>query len=291
MRSTRLVPYFVAIPVIVILTLVDIWLVGLAVGADTDTLRVSFLDVGQGDAILIETPTGTQVLVDGGTARKVNQPLSNYLPFYDRSIDMVVASHADGDHVGGLQAVLDEYKVSQVVLPARENNTGAYTSFKEAAQNEKRSGGQLRRLSAGDALALGGGVYLLVLSPDQKHAPADPNDSSLVARLMYGETSLLLTGDISHGIETYLASQYGELLDSEVLKVAHHGSKSSSANTFLSAVSPSRAIISAGEDNQYNHPHPEVLERLDSMEVDSACTCNEGTIMLESDGKEFQQIR
>lgn len=291
MLSARVAPYYVVVPLVVVLTVLDVWLIGLAVGVDSDTLRVSFLDVGQGDAIFIETPEGTQVLVDGGTAGKANRPLSKHLPFYDRSIDMVVGSHADGDHIGGLQAVLKEYRVNHVILPVRASESNVYSSFKKSVRKEKQFGSQTRRLSAGKVVDLGGGVYMLVLSPGAIHRPADSNDSSLVAKLMYGKTSVLLTGDISRSIEMYLASQYGKLLDTDILKVAHHGSDSSSANAFLSAASPARAVISAGKDNQYGHPHPQVLKRLDSAGAESLCTCDEGTITLESDGEKFRRMR
>ena len=246
-------------------------------------LEVTFLDVGQGDGVLIATPTGKQVLVDAGKPGKISRPLSSQLPFFDRSLDMVIGTHADSDHIGGTSKVLDRYRVSRVVLPDRPNDTPTYQAVIESAKKERRTGARIDTLSAGDVVSLGAGVYIVVVHPKNK-APKNPNDSSLVFKLVYGDTSFLFTGDISKSIERVLAYRYGDFLSADVLKVAHHGADTSSSQAFLSAVSPKRAVIQAGTDNQYGHPDDPVLDRLNSVSASTTCTCEVGTVTLKSDG-------
>lgn len=130
---------------------------------------------------------------------------------------------------------------------------------------------------------------MLTLSPTNTAVPADTNNSSLVFKLIHGDTSILFTGDISQSVERYLANRFGELLRADVLKVAHHGSDSSSAQMFLSAVSPQWAVISAGADNAYGHPDSTVIDRLQAAGATTVCTCDVGTVTFVSDGKEFEK--
>lgn len=266
--------------------LLSIYLLRLAVGTHGDHLEVSFLDVGQGDATLIETPKGAQVLIDGGAAGRVGRPLSRELPFYDRSLDMVIATHADADHIGGLVNVLREYRVDQVVMPARKSNTAGYEAY-ERVISDLPNETDVRTLTRGDVVQLPGEAYLLTLFPPAKHSPDDTNDSSLIFKLLYGETSWIFTGDSPAAIEQYLARSDGKLLGADVLKVGHHGSDTSSSNIFLSAVSPRVAVISAGADNPHGHPTETVLNRLQDTGADIFCTCKSGSIKLSTDGKKI----
>lgn len=281
----------IKIAAIAVFILLTIGCVQLAVNSSQSNLKVSFLDVGQGDGVLIETPSGTDVLIDGGRAGSVNRPLSDALPFYDRTLDLVVGTHADSDHIGGLPQVFADYQVANVAVPPRKNTTKAWNTFTASAKQEQSSGARLQQLSAGSVLRIGKQTYLLALAPPREAVPADMNDSSYVFKLIYGDTSMLLPGDISKPIEMYLTQRYGKLLAADVLKVAHHGSKTSSAKPFLSAVSPSWAVISAGKDNRHGHPDQVVVDRLKRMQASTTCTCEAGTVTFVSDGKEFQRVK
>lgn len=289
--KTRVIPGYIGLTVIAFLVLIDIYLVVLAVGANSQNLTVTFLDVGQGDATLIETPSGTQVLIDGGQARSVNRPLSGQLPFYDRSLDMVVATHADADHIGGLVDVLGDYEVGRVAVPAHPAETPVYAAFRSAVEEEAAESALVDELTRGSVVHLGDGAYLLTLFPLAEHRPTGSNDSSLMLKLIYGDTSWVFTGDSPQAIEEYLAGLDGQLLDADVLKVGHHGSDTSSSEVFLSAASPQTSVISAGADNSYGHPEASVLKRLQAQEIETVCTCEEGTIQFKSNGKEVTRTQ
>lgn len=291
MESDNDVPGRLVLIGVVVFILATIGSVYLAIGTSGSELRVFFLDVGQGDATLIEVPSGADVLIDGGRAGAVNRPLSDTLPFYDRSLDLLIGTHPDSDHIGGLPQVLTDYRVANIAAPARINDTDTWQAFQRASEAEKNTGANLQQLSEGDVLRLGKGVYLLTLAPPKDAVPADINDSSYVFKLLYGDTSVLFAGDISRPIEVYLTERFGEFLKADILKVAHHGSKTSSANPFLSAVSPSQAVISAGQDNRHGHPDQVVMDRLEGINASTTCTCDVGTITFVSDGREFRRVK
>lgn len=293
MYADTYIPGWVAVAVGVVGIIISGWLVYVAADSSESALQVSFLDVGQGDATLIETPDGTQVLIDAGRANNgIGRELSDQLPVYDRSLDLVIGSHADSDHIGGFPTVLKEYRADHVVVPARSAETAAWDQYLRSVQTEKRKdGARLHRLHAGRVIRISDNVYLLALFPDRRHMPADANNSSLVLKLVYGNTSALLTGDISDGIERFITARSARLLEADILKLAHHGSKTASSRMFLSAVSPAQAVISAGTDNRHGHPHEEVLDRLKEMDIKTLCTCNRGTITFTSDGREFTRLQ
>jgi beta-lactamase superfamily II metal-dependent hydrolase len=290
-KTRQYIPFRIGVAVIISLLLLAAGCIWLAIDSTEDKLTVSFLDVGQGDAVLIETPSGTDTLIDGGRAGSVNRPLSRQLPFYNRTLDLVVGTHADGDHIGGLSQVFADYQVANVVLPPRISDTKTFQALKRSAQSEKTAGADIQQLSAGSVLRLGKQTYLLVLAPPKEAVPADMNDSSYVLKLFYGDTSMLLPGDISKPIEMYLAERYGQFLKADILKVAHHGSETSSARPFLSAVSPAHAVILAGKDNRHGHPDQVVVDRLKSMQASTTCTCDVGTVTFVSDGQEFKKVK
>lgn len=247
-------------------------------------LQVTFLDVGQGDSTFIESPTGTQVLIDGGKGSAVLDPLQKVMGFFDRDIDMVVATHPDMDHIGGLIDVLERYNVETILMTENMSDTPAFTAFLEAVKNEGAHivyarRGQVYDLGRGEA----GSTTLSILFPDHDPAGLESNMSSIVARLVYGESEYMLTGDSPQEIEEYLVS-IGTTLLSDVLKAGHHGSKTSSAESFVRAVAPTYAIFSAGKDNSYGHPHREVVDRLDAFGVAQKNTADLGSIFSESDG-------
>jgi len=245
-------------------------------------LAVAFLDVGQGDSILIEAPNGNQILIDGGSNKKVLRQLGDTMPFYDRSIDVVLATHPDKDHIGGLPDVLNRYNVGVIVASDVESDTSIYNEFEKIIEGKK-----IKKIfaRAGQVIWLSDDVYIEILFPDRDTSGLESNTASIVTRLVYGSTEFLFTGDSPKSIEKYLTAQYGEKLRSDVLKLGHHGSRTSTSEIFLSAVSPQVAIVSAGTDNRYGHPHKEVTDILKEFEIPSLATYESGTIMIKSDGE------
>ena len=247
-----------------------------------NTLSVYFLDVGQGDAILIDSPSHGRVLVDGGKNRKVLTELGKILPFADRRIDVVTATHPDADHIGGLPEVISRYKVGTFIESGAESENNIDDELKRRIEEKNIQSVVARR---GMVINFGDGVKLTVLFPNQDVSKLDPNDASIVARLTYGEESFLLTGDAELRTENILLNLDPEVLDSDVLKVGHHGSRSSTFILFAEAVSPEYAVISAGKDNTYGHPHKEVLSILNKIHAKIVSTIDRGTIKFETDGK------
>jgi competence protein ComEC len=250
----------------------------------SDKLMVAFLDIGQGDAIFIQAPGGTQVLIDGGPNNGILKELGRIMPFYDRSLDIIIATHPDLDHIGGLPRVIKNYSVNYILEPGVIRDTAAYQEFRRLSKAE---GARLTIARRGQKIEIGQGAVLEILFPDRDVSNIEANTASIVAKLTYGQTSLLLTGDAPDSIEKYLASLDGLRLDVDVLKVGHHGSNTSTTDMLLGLSSPKYAVISAGRDNRYGHPHQEVLESLERFGAEILRTDTMGTVVLESDGHVF----
>lgn len=245
-------------------------------------LTVAFLDVGQGDAIFIEGPTGNQMLVDGGPNKKVLRELGAMMPFSDRTIDIVLATHPDQDHIGGLPEVLSRFKTDLFLESGNTSDTGAYKALAHAVEE---SGAKTIIARRGMDIHLGGGARALVLFPDRDMSEAESNSSSIVLLVTYGDISFLLTGDAPKSIEQYLVSLDGDALAAEVLKAGHHGSKTSTGELFLAAVAPAHVVISAGKNNRYGHPHEDVMALLKKSDIKILETRTAGTIIFRSDGE------
>ncbi|TSC67440.1 MAG: hypothetical protein G01um101472_420 [Parcubacteria group bacterium Gr01-1014_72] len=248
-------------------------------------LTVSFLDVGQGDAIFIDSPTGVQVLLDGGPDRSVLRALSRVMPFYDRSVDALVVSNPDKDHIAGFIDILARFRVGAVIEPGTVSETDTYKTLAAAVAEEGAARVLARR---SQSLDLGGGAELLILFPDRDVAELERNTGSIVAKLTYGQTSFLLMGDAPSAIERYLVMLDGKRLNADVLKVGHHGSHTSTSEELLAAASPLFAVISSGEDNRYGHPHKEVLDRLVAAGVQIFRTDTGGTVSVVSGGESIR---
>ncbi len=247
-------------------------------------LTVAFLNVGQGDSIFIESPSGNQVLIDGGVGRGVLRELSSVMKFYDRSLDVVVATHPDADHVGGLVDVLEKYKVDLILEPGVKSDTNVYKSLEEKISSLESSGKTKKILArSGMKIDLGSGTTLEILFPEKDVTDWETNTASIVARLVYGENEFLLTGDSPSAIENYLVyKKYN--LTSDVLKAGHHGSRTSSSDNFVRVVDPEYAVISSGKDNRYGHPHQEVLDLFNKLNIKILRIDIDGRIVFKSDG-------
>ena len=275
-----------AVPVGII---VVVLLVGQLAATSADgRLHVYALDVGQGDAIMVVTPDGHQLLVDGGADSETTlAAIGPLIPASDRSLDVVAATHLDADHVGGLLGVLHRYRADVVLQGTVTPDSALYPQWQSVVADRKRPA---LTLHAGHRVALGDGVMLEVLSPASGQPPASvrrtSNNGSLVLRLSYGEIAFLFTGDIEADAERHLVASNRDGLRADVLKVAHHGSRTSSTLEFLRAVAPLSAVISSGHDNRFGHPHPDVIDRLASSigESNIFLTARDGTVEYISDG-------
>ncbi len=266
---------------ILLIMAVWIWLAVFSQAPD-NILEVTFFDVGQGDAIFIETLNQTQVLIDGGPDKTVLEKLSQTMPFYDRTIDLLILTHPDADHITGLVEALNYYQVEHILTSGFEKDTAVYRRWRELI-NEKNI--PLTIVQAGQKVILSKGVILEILWPEQPLAGIkSANNASVVGRLIYGQTEFFLTGDIEKKIEQRLLNQDWNLT-SDILKVPHHGSKTSSNYNFLKAVNPQIAVISVGLNNRYKHPHAEVLERLKNYLLYR--TDKNGDIEISTDGIGF----
>lgn len=250
-----------------------------------ETLRVSFLNVGQGDSILIQGPTGETVLIDGGPDRSVLRELPKELGYFDRHIDLLVETHPDKDHIAGLVDVLERYDVSYFMQPGIPGTTAVYESLMEAVKNESGIHSFIAR--RGMRIHLGDGAYADVLYPDRDVSMVETNTGSIVLHVVYGKTSFMLTGDLPSTVEDYLVQLDADdgNLASTVLKAGHHGSRTSTSDEWLASVHPDTVVISAGKGNSYGHPTKEVLDRIKNEGADILSTIDLGTIDLVSDGE------
>lgn len=253
-------------------------------------LEVVFFDVGQGDSIFIETPQGHQVLIDGGPSSVVLEKLAEETPFYDRSIDLIILTHPEHDHYFGLFEVLKRYEVENILWTGIIRDTAEYQEWIRLIDEE---GANILIAKAGQKIILQKNplIFLEILHPFENLENQETkytNDTSIIAELVFGSVSFLFTGDISKKVEKQLVDEYINL-DTDVLKIAHHGSKTSSCSEFLETVSPEIAVISVGE-NRWGHPNQEVLENLQQFNIEILITRELGDIKIISDGNNFNVL-
>lgn len=263
-----------------------IWYAVFFVEAHRGLLLISFFDIGQGDAIFIEAPTGNQILIDGGPDNSILAKLGTAMPFWDRSLDAIILSHPHADHLDGLVEVVKRYDVGTVIESGVSHSIPEYAEWHNLLREKNVP---VVIAEAGQHIDAGGGVVLDILSPFENFEGASPknvHDATVVTRLVYASTSVLLMGDAEEKLE-YRFLYSGTLIDSDILKVGHHGSKTSTSEEFLQAVSPDAAIIQVGRKNRYGHPKQEVLDRLATFNSRVFRTDLDGDILLQSDGKSF----
>ena len=252
------------------------------------TLRVTFLDVGQGDAAVVETPGGGTMVVDAGRSFEDGDAGRQIvLPYLrSRGIDRVHAlalTHADDDHSGGAKTLLQRIRVDRVLIPSGAQAEPTLAPIQQLA-NQRRI--PVVEVGAGQTLDFNDGCLAEVLNPltPQRAESEKDNDRSLVLRIRRGATSLLLTGDVEESAEARMTRQIPDLA-ADVFKAPHHGSKTSTSARFLDRVRPQLAIISAGKRNNFGHPHPTVLHRLQSRGIRTLRTDLHGAITIESNGQ------
>jgi len=266
---------------------VSVWVFAI-VGAPRDFLSVYALDIGQGDAIFIETPARHQILIDGGPDTRVLSELSRVMPFWDRSIDLIVLTHPQEDHMFGLIEVLRRYDVANVLMTGVNYHTRTYEEFKKAVKEE---GARVTVAQASEKIRFDDGVEMDVLFPMSavagQDAPADVNDTSVATRLRFREKTFLFMGDAGMQEEAALVNS-GEDVDIDVLKVSHHGSKTSTSQLFLEKTTPALAVVSVGAKNKYGHPHRDTLARLASVPLYRTDT--QGRIAVYTDGKHISIV-
>ena len=248
-------------------------------------LSVSFLDIGQGDSIYIEAPNGRQMIIDGGPNESLMSALPDVLQFGDKTIDVLVVTNPDADHYSGFLPLIDSYEIGAIVESGTTSDTALYNSFQDLISEK----GTLHlEAYAGQRIILDkeNDVYLEILFPDRDVATWDSNDGSIVSRLVYGNTSVLLMGDSTKLTEGIVVSG-SDLSGVDILKAGHHGSKTSTGLPLLQESKPSVVVISAGENNKYGHPDEETIENLNEMNIPYLVTMDEGTITFISDGEKF----
>lgn len=260
-------------------------LIGFAVNSQNDrqNLEVDFLDVGQGDAILIKTPFEQNILIDGGPSSKVLAELGANLAFFDKKIDLVVLTHPHSDHVAGLVEVLRRYQVKKVLLTGVTHTAPDYLAFLKEIEIQNipvELAAGLRDINLGQDLTL---KLLYPLENLENQKVENLNSTSIVAKLFYKNNTFLLTGDADEPVEANMLAAKIDLR-AQVLKVGHHGSKYSSSEPFLDAVNSQYAVISVGANNDFGHPHLRVLDNLQKRKIEILRTDQLGTIRMISDG-------
>lgn len=251
--------------------------------ATPESLKIIFLDVGQGDAILLKTSAGQNILIDGGPDKGIIYKLDQYIPFYQRKIDLMILTHPDPDHLNGLIEVLKRYQVRSFIFNGVNDESIDYQQFLQKLDELKIS---KEVVWQGKKINLIGG-YLDFLFPGQSLVGQnlkDDNEGSLVFKLIFGQKKILFVGDATQKVEEQLLKE-GVDISADILKVGHHGSKSSTGMDFLIKVKPTYAIICVGKDNKYGHPNLRVLKNLENIEAQILRTDQLGDIIFETDGK------
>lgn len=261
--------------------------------AGTRHLKVDFLDVGQGDSIFIETPGANQILIDGGPDSVILEKLAEKMPFWDRSLDVVILTHPDKDHVMGIINVLEKYDSDYIIWTGIVKNGGLYQKWLQVLEEQKKRGAKIVIAEAGQKIRAGD-IVIGILHPFENLAGKDfgnkDNDSGVVSRLEFGKINFLFAADISSSLEKKMVAAQANL-SAAVLKVAHHGSKYSTSEEFLESVNPEISVISAGKNNSYGHPTEEVLQKLEMFGIKIFRTDENGDIEIISDGNNISVIK
>lgn len=242
---------------------------------ETYLMEVTYLNIGQGDATLVRMPDQSLYLIDVSAGPQILEALSKELSYFQKNIKGVFLTHMDADHISGIVPVLEYYDVETIFVSAFYDEESLYATVSEFIEKNAQDV-VIQKLSGTEKIIINEEKEILfdILFPIANYPFQERNDRSLVIHLRYGENTFLFTGDASVEIEEYLVQEVAASLEADVLQVGHHGSKTSTAEVFLKTVRPEYAIISAGEDNDFGHPHNEVVARLEDLEI----------VMLETKG-------
>ncbi len=254
-------------------------------------ITLTYFDVGQGDAALIQTPNGKNVLVDTGIWRpNSNSASSILLPYFDEvgitKLDAIFLSHPHADHIGGILELITAIEIDTIYNSGYEYESILYHNYHALA---KKNGVPIKSLRAGDQPKIDPSILFLVLAPEGGIFNSDPNQHSLVLEVIHGDSEFLFMGDAGESQEERILENYSELVNTDVLKVGHHGSKTSSGNDLISVTSPDFSIISLAERNRFNHPHPEAIQRILESTTELLYTSRDRAIILKSDGNRIWQ--
>lgn len=252
-------------------------------------LKVSFFDVGQGDAIFIQTPGKHQILIDGGPDSSVLEKLGRKMPFWDNTLDLIILTHPEKDHLFGLIEVLKRYRVENILWTGVVRENQLYEAWLNGINEE---GAKIKIAQAGQRVIFGSDSkgFIDILYPLENlegKKIEKVNNTSIVTKLIFRKSSFLFTGDAEKLVERQLVER-GSELDSDVLKAGHHGSKTSTDPEFIKIVSPEVVIISDGKNNPYGHPHQETLDTLNKYAISVLRTDQFGDIEIFSDGKNLE---
>jgi len=254
--------------------------------AKAQFLEVNFFDVGQGDTVFIETPQRHRILIDGGPGSIILEKLSKEMSFWDRTIDLIILTHPEADHLSGLNEVLKRYKVENILWTGVVRDTAEYKEWLKLINEGKA---KIFLAKTGQKISTRNILVELLFPFENLEGEEfkDSNNTSIVGKLVFGDISFLFTGDIYKEVEKELIDR-GVDVDSDILKISHHGSKTSTSEEFLKEVSPEIAVISVGKNNSYKHPHQEVLEVLEKYGINVLRTDEQGDIKIISDGKNLK---
>jgi competence protein ComEC len=275
-----------AVGISVVLTII----LFVATHARSSQTEVIFLDVGQGDSVLIKTKFGQNILIDGGRDNRVLDRLGRNISFFDRKFDMVIATHPDSDHIAGLVPVLERYQVDLLLDPGVIHESAVHEAFLDIIEQKQIP---VQFITNRTTYELGEDMLLDVLFPNKSFVGKDVQDNnaaSIIVKFSDGEIDYILTGDAPRTVEDELVALLGSFLDSEVLKIGHHGSDTSSSDLFLNMVTPEVSVIQVGKDNRYGHPSTRVLGRLRKRNIPVLRNDEHGDIRLVGNG-EFVELR
>ncbi|MDD4989867.1 MAG: MBL fold metallo-hydrolase [Candidatus Pacebacteria bacterium] len=282
MEKSAHIKYYLLTILILALANVFVWQFIFGLNPPAGGLKVVFFDIGQGDSIFIETAQKHQILIDGGPSNKVVEKLGKQMPFWDKTIDLVVLTHSDYDHLRGLLDVLDNYQVENILWTGEKSEGKTFENWLLKIKQENAN----IILAKAGILVLAGKAKMEILYPLelQKQDLVNNNKSSIAAKLSFGNTGFFFTGDIDRQAEQNIILQGGDI-EANVLKVSHHGSKSATSPEFLANVQPQIAVISVGKDNKYGHPHQEVLSNLLEFDIKVLRTDLMGDVKIVSNGQ------
>lgn len=247
-------------------------------------LHIYQLNIGQGDSAYILTPDRNDIVIDGGPDKKVLNQLGKVMKFGDRDIDLLIATHSDKDHIGGIKYILKNYNVREIWTNGIDHTTNTYQDLQDAIEDEQKQGATVKQVERGDFKQFSS-TQIRVLSPFPGTPPdSSQNDASVVTRLAYNDFSALFTGDAEFITEEKIINNNLFEVKSDVLKVGHHGSAYATSEAFLKAVDPQIAVLSFGKNNSYGHPSKRVVDLLKNAHIQIFETINKNFVQIISDG-------